>query len=408
MKKFYIFIFLLFALNLNAQVKILFDATKAEASGNGDWVIDADQHNLYFTTSGTVTTTGSESNAQQIPTPAQSGITNTTVESYWQGALSSWGIDMVKKGYTVESLPYNVAITYGTTSNAQDLSNYKVFIIDEPNIRFTTAEKTAILNFVQNGGGLFMISDHDQSDRNNDGWDSPHIFNDFMDTNTTHPFGIHFDYTDISGTYSNIASLPGDPLLHGIMGDVAKVMWSDGTTMTLNTTNNSSVKGVVYKTGASTTGTTNVLVAYCTYGSGRVAAMGDSSPADDGSGDTGDQLYDGWITDASGNHEKLIVNATIWLAGATTSITENAKPSSIFLNQKTYSDKTEFIVSSSETHTNSEFCIYDILGNLIYKTKNPFTEKIVIMNNSIRKGIFIFKLSVDGNQVKSGKFVVAD
>jgi hypothetical protein len=29
-----------------AQIKILFDATKAEMAGNGDWVIDADLHNL--------------------------------------------------------------------------------------------------------------------------------------------------------------------------------------------------------------------------------------------------------------------------------------------------------------------------------------------------------------------------
>jgi hypothetical protein len=55
-------------------------------------------------------------------------------------------------------LPPGKAITYGNTSNPQDLSNYDVYIIVEPNIKYTTAEKTAILSFVQNGGGLFMIS----------------------------------------------------------------------------------------------------------------------------------------------------------------------------------------------------------------------------------------------------------
>jgi hypothetical protein len=34
--------------NGNAQIKILFDATKAEAAGNADWVIDADQTILVF------------------------------------------------------------------------------------------------------------------------------------------------------------------------------------------------------------------------------------------------------------------------------------------------------------------------------------------------------------------------
>jgi hypothetical protein len=32
------------------------------------------------------------------------------------------------------------------------------------------AEKDAIINFVKNGGGLYMIADHDNSDRNGDGW----------------------------------------------------------------------------------------------------------------------------------------------------------------------------------------------------------------------------------------------
>jgi hypothetical protein len=79
-------------------------------------------------------------------------------------------------------LPYNGNITYGDSSNSQDLSNYKVFIVVEPNIKFTASEKTAMLSFVANGGGLFIVSDHNISDRNNDGWDSPAIWNDFLQT----------------------------------------------------------------------------------------------------------------------------------------------------------------------------------------------------------------------------------
>ncbi len=33
----------------------------------------------------------------------------------------------------------------------------------------SAAEKTAVMKFVQNGGGLFLISDHTGTDRNNDG-----------------------------------------------------------------------------------------------------------------------------------------------------------------------------------------------------------------------------------------------
>jgi uncharacterized protein YjdB len=323
MKKWIVLVFaILVATQINAQVKILFDATKAETAGNADWVIDSDTHNISWSSGPAVVGgSGSESNPQRIPTPAQSGITASTAESFWQGALSSWGIDLVKKGYTVETLPYNGTITYNNTSNAQDLSNYKVFVVCEPNIVFTTAEKTALMQFVQNGGGLFMVSDHVVSDRNNDNWDSPMIWNDFMTNNSiqANPFGIHLDSVNISQTTTNVASLATDSLLHGPMGNVTSVMWSNGTTMTLNSTANSTVKGIVYKTGASNTGTTNVMVARANYGAGRVVMIGDSSPCDDGSGDSGDVLYDGWIADASGNHERLIINATIWLASSSSS-----------------------------------------------------------------------------------------
>ena len=305
-------------LRSNAQViKILFDATKAETAGNADWVIDANIHNIGFSNGPAVAGQGTESNPQQIPFPAQSGITSLTNESFWKGGLSYWGIDCVNKGYVVETLPFYGQISYGNSSNAQDLSNYKVFVVCEPNILFTSAEKTAILNFVQNGGGLYMISDHDVSDRNGDGWDSPHIWNDLMSNNTilANPFGMTFDYADFSQTSTNIPVLPTDSLLHGPMGTVTKVQWSNGTSLTLDTSSNPTVQGNIYKNG-SAIGNTNVMCAYAHYGNGKVAAMGDSSPFDDGSGDPNDQLYDGYITDAAGNHRKLIMNTTIWLAGA--------------------------------------------------------------------------------------------
>ncbi|HWB65036.1 MAG TPA: hypothetical protein VG603_16070, partial [Chitinophagales bacterium] len=294
-----------------SQIKILFDATKAESSGNADWVIDADMHNLGWNPNA-VLNGGTESNPQILPTPSQSTVTTNTSETYWTGSLSSWGIDLVKYGYYVETLPYNGQISYNNHNNAQDLSNYKVFIIDEPNIKFTTAEKSALIQFVQNGGGLFIISDHANSDRNGDGWDSPQIWNDLF-SSYSNPFGITFDSVNFSQTTTNIPNLPGDSLLHGPYGNVTEIQYSGGATMTLSPSANSSVKGVVYKTGSSF-GNYNVMMAYARYGNGKVAAIGDSSPMDDGTGDPNDQLYDGWITDANGNHERLIMNATIWLA----------------------------------------------------------------------------------------------
>lgn len=310
-------VFLTLAVYSNAQVKILFDATKAQTAGNADWVIDADLFNLGWSSGPPVLGGGNEANAQQTPTPAQSGITSSTAENYWKGGISAWGVESVQQGFQVETLPYNGQITYGNSSNSQDLSNYKVFVVCEPNIMFTAAEKTALMQFVQNGGGLFMVADHTNSDRNNDGNDSPDVWNDFMSNNgvQTNPFGITFDYVDFSQTTSNIPSLPTDPLLHGPMGNVTQAQWSGGTSITMSPASNSSVVGVVYKTGSSF-GNTNVMVAYATYGSGKVVAFGDSSPCDDGSGDNNDQLYDGWVADANGNHRILIMNATIWLASS--------------------------------------------------------------------------------------------
>ncbi len=320
MKRFLISLILFIPLLLNAQNKILFNATKAESAGNADWVIDADLHNLGYTNGPPVVGQGTESNPQQVPTPAQSGIVSSTAETFWSGGISAWGVDLVKQGFVVETLPYNGAITYGVASNPQDLSNYKVFIDCEPNILYTAAEKTAIMQFVQNGGGLFMVSDHTNSDRNNDGYDSPEIWNDLMSNNTvqTNPFGITFDLVTFSQTTTNIPSLPGDPILHGIMGDVTSAMWSSGTSITMTPSANATVKGVIYKTG-SAFGNTGVMFAYATFGNGKVAAIGDSSPADDGTGDPGDQLYNGWTGDANGNHERLIMNATLWLASGSVS-----------------------------------------------------------------------------------------
>ncbi len=295
-------------------VKILFDAKKAETAGNADWVIDADLYNLSYS-AGNPTIGGTEANARRTPTPTQSNITASTAENYWKGALSAWGIDCVKKGYLVETLPYDSSLTYGNPNNVQDLSNYKVFIVCEPNILFTAAEKTALLNFVYNGGGLFMVSDHTVSDRNNDGFDSPDIWNDLMTNNgiKTDPFGFSFDLANISQASFNVPPLPGDSLLHGPMGDVTELQWFNGTTITMHPANNSSIKAVTYTTG-SAFNNNNVMCAYARYGNGKIVAFGDSSPCDDGTGDTGDGLFNGYFTDAAGNHQKLLMNATIWLA----------------------------------------------------------------------------------------------
>lgn len=276
--------------------RFLFDATKAETAGNADWVIDEDN-----------------STPQQIPTPAQSTITSSTAETYWTGALSSWGIALVKAGDYVETLPSTGSITYGNASNPQDLSKYDVFVVDEPNILFTAAEKTAILNFVANGGGLFMISDHTQSDRNNDGYDSPAIWNDLMTNNTvqTNPFGFSIDLTNISQTTTNVlTNSSSNVILHGSQGNVTTLQFNNGATITTQPSVNSAVQGLIWETG-STQGNTEIMCASSAFGSGRVFVVTDSSPMDDGTGASGNSLYVSW---SLYSHTQLFMNASLWLA----------------------------------------------------------------------------------------------
>jgi hypothetical protein len=305
--------------NSVAQVKILFNASKAESAANADWVIDADKYNVgYGTGVPTIGGSGTEANAQRIPTPAQSGITATTAENYWSGGLSAWAVECVKKGYTVESLPIGTAITFGNATNPQDLSNYQVYVVCEPNILFTASEKTAILKFVEAGGGLFMVGNHDMSDRNFDGFDSPAIWNDLMSNNTvkTNPFGFTFNAENLSQTSTNVLNATTHPILKGAYGNVTKIKTSGGNSLTINTSQNTNVQGLVFK-NAQTASTNNVLAASSTFGNGRVFVICDSSLPDDGTGDVNDVLYDGWVADADGNHRKLIMNATVWLATTT-------------------------------------------------------------------------------------------
>ena len=305
--------FIVLSFGATARAQYLFDATKAEMAGNADWVIDANLHNLDVTNgNGSGTIGGNESNPAAIPTPAASGITSSTNETYWTGALSSWAIALVKHGATaVSTLPYNGAITYGDSSNAQDLSHYKVFVLDEPNILFTSSEKIALLNFISHGGGLFLISDHTGSDRNNDGADSVDVLNDFLSDGGLNPLGVTINTNDLNISSASADITAADPLTHGSVGTVTNFTYHDGASLTISTAANASVKAAIWTT--STHSNSNVMAAYGTYGLGRFVVIGDSSPADDGTGDSNDTLSNGW-GETGAQNGVLITNASLYLA----------------------------------------------------------------------------------------------
>jgi len=372
--------------------KFLFDATMAETAGNADWVIDED------------------TNPQRYPTPLQSTITQSTTESYWKGAISAWGIALVQLGNTVETLPPTAAITYGNTSNAQDLSNYDVFVIDEPNSPFTAAEKTAILHFVQNGGGLFLVSDHAGADRDGDGWDAVHAINDLIRNNAVQqfPFGITLDSVSFSGTSTNILSgWSGNPILNGSTGPVQQLKFSSGTSMSINTAQNPNAKGVIWKNGSSQ-GNSNIMCAVSTLGTGRVCIIGDSSPCDDGTGASGNTLYPGW-TELGTNHSSLFLNASLWVAklSGVTSISNNTIPVNFNLSQNypnpfNPSTKINFSIPKSEFVT---LKIYNSLGKevntLVSENMTAGNYEYTFSAGSLSSGIYFYTLTTqDFTQTK--------
>ncbi len=384
MKRLTILLLLIFGIYVlaTAQKKVLFDATKAETANNADWVIDEDQWNLGYS-NGSAYIGGSEGNAQRFPTPSQDNITSSTSEDYWTGALSAWGVELVQAGYHVETLPYDGQITYGDSNNPQDLSNYDMFVVCEPNFPFTNQEKTAILNFVYNGGALFMISDHNNSDRDGDGWDSPAIWNDLMQNNDiqSNPFGITFDYENINDDTYKIVSDEGTPIIHGPYGTVQNVEFYGGTTMTLDPQANSTVRGLVYQSTVSQVGgTTHVLVAYAFYGQGVVIAIGDSSPIDDGTGDTHDRLYNGWSQDADGNHRIMIMNASVWALSRTVSQLHKHQNTDLNITSKYGQIQ---IYANQPGH----IYIYNLNGRLLHSTQITNYREF----SGLQPGIYIVK-----------------
>ena len=280
--------------------RVLFDNTSAETAGNADWIISTSQ-----------------------PDPLGQNA-NPSGETSWTGAISAWGVALQRTGsYSLATLPSTGRITYGDSTNAQDLSNYDEFVLPEPNILFTAAEKTAIMKFVQAGGGLFMVSDHDQSDRNNDGYDSVDVLNDLMTNNSvdaTDPFGFSIDYLNIGTENPNVigSQAAGDAIVSGPFGTVTGAIIRNGTTATLHPADNAAVRGELFRTGYSASGTTGAAFVTSSFGSGHVAYWGDSSPIDDGTGQSGNTLYNGW-NDPAGTDAALALNATQWLVGGSTS-----------------------------------------------------------------------------------------
>jgi hypothetical protein len=140
------------------------------------------------------------------------------------------------------------------------------------------------------------------------------------------------------------------------------------------------------------------MVAAATYQSGKVFAMGDSSPLDDGSGDPGDTLYNGYTSDANGNHRILLVNAIIWMM--TPSLTTNnfELDNNFFTIAPNPSNDKQIHFSFTLTDLqNSSISVTDSLGRIVkHQLLNQLNTGInyqTIDVSDLQKGIYICNLS---------------
>ena len=353
-----------------AAQKVLFDARHGQTAGEADWIVDADTSQLRFLTFRCQPNNNLHHSAQRVPTPPQSEIQLDTPETFWEGAISAWGVALAKdalnpsrgRNWQIEQYAWDAPpMTFGDNNNPQDLSSYDVLILAEPNTPYTDAEAEAILRFVETGGGLFLIADHETSDRdcsggpNGEKEDSPFILNRLMRTRVqTDPSPPYFDPTDPDNDFgvfgiwfhengnddpeddqnkefdwfgeranNNVETDPADPITSGPFGrGLGGLGFFGSTQMAISTDpdkGNFTVRAHAWRNGQTHTPLPNgvserVTFASATFGQGRVVAIGDSSPAEDDTGQ-GD-VHPGWDKALFGVTNHIIfLNATDWLAG---------------------------------------------------------------------------------------------
>ncbi|MBK9305445.1 MAG: T9SS type A sorting domain-containing protein [bacterium] len=274
---------------------VLFDHMHNQDAGtSGNWRVDNNHPN---------------------PEPA-----NPTSESAWSGQLSSWGYELYLAGNTIRS--NTSAIT------AAQLADVDLLVIPEPQSPFSAAEIEAVRQFVHAGGSLFVVADHNGSDRDGDGWDSPSIFGGYSVPHITVPptgdtetfcgalFGLHFHVKDegnnaITGTFANVNADPANPVIHGPYGEVSAVIYHVGNVMSLWPTANpdlSDVGALISKNEGSPH-----VAAWSRYGQGKIVGYGDSSSTADG---TDSESHENNWTEAGSDNREFFLNASAWLLAA--------------------------------------------------------------------------------------------
>ncbi|SHE96933.1 hypothetical protein SAMN02745164_01512 [Marinitoga hydrogenitolerans DSM 16785] len=249
---------------------ILFDNAHSQTAGNADWTI-------------------------------RGGFSDFADDLKNRGAnVNEWGNDEYGSNQRDDDSP----ITY------EVISKYKVYVIPEPNIPFTKDEQNAIIKYIKNGGSVFFIADHIVADRNNDGWDAVEIFNGFLkekhiiETKEIYSDDfvgrLGFRFREKQYSESPIVKIKEHEITKGIKETGA---WAGTSEYIID---NENISGIIYYSKE----TWGAYVISGRYGSGKFVAIGDSSPIDDGTGTSGDKLYDGYYY---GDNRELMINIIKWL-----------------------------------------------------------------------------------------------
>lgn len=292
-----------------AGKSVLFDHTHHQEGGtSAEWVI----------------CTGHEPD----PSPA-----NPAKETDWNGGLSALAFDLHTQGYKVQTLPASGGrITYGDSSNPQDLSRYSVFFIPECYTYFSPAEKAAIVAFVQHGGGLFLVGNHQGAARVSSSvpgsTDAFSVFNDLVTNNgvANNAFGFTWvvghgpgdaNANTTSSAYSSVVNPTTNALLRGPNGTLTMQDFHSYAYLSVNPANNPTAIGLLSTQVPGDSASSHFLAA-CSLGSGRVVATGDSSPSDDGTTTTsGKSLHDSYTINSN---RAFFLNAVAWLAGSANTV----------------------------------------------------------------------------------------
>ena len=284
--------------------KVLFDNTHGSTAGAADWVID--------------------------------------------GAFSDFANALADKGYYVKELRKVTPIALS------DLTGWDVVVMAECNIPFKATEQAALLQYVQNGGSLFLIADHYNADRNKNRWDGSEVFNGYRRGAWTNPakgmtteeansypmqgvvssdwlatnFGVRFRYNALGDLVANDIVAPSQAF-NITTGVATFAMHAGGTVAILDPTK---AKGIVYLPTTTVKWASAVdqgvyngggrpegpMVAVAKVGLGKAAFIGDSSPIEDATTkylkeETGGAktTYAGWQEQ---NDATLVPNLIDWLA----------------------------------------------------------------------------------------------